>query len=105
MFGGGTVEEAPELFALLIEYAQLERHAHQCHKPADDVILMRRWPILRHSLQTFEYAAVVFAGTVDSSHDRLIARYEPFSVHLRHEVQRAVGVFAGAFRQKSSFTL
>src|SRR5256714_11202745 len=105
VLGDGAREEAPELPALAVEYAELDGDARHGQRAAEHRVLVRRGPVLRHAPQAFERALVVLARVVDRPHDRLVALDETGRVHLRHEVQFAVRVLAGAFRYQAALLL
>ena len=101
-------EESPELAALGIKHAQLERDAQKrCHG-FETVILVRFGKILRRALQRLERAAVILAWLVNRTHDSLITGDEFLDVHLRNEVDggdrvvsRGIGAEQPAFTFES----
>src|ERR1051325_9780412 len=66
-------KEAPELFALTINYSQLEHHARECRNRANDIIVLGLYKLLGRSCHRVKHPLIILTGRVDSAHDRLIA--------------------------------
>src|ERR1044071_10141424 len=66
-------KEAPELFALTINYPKLYHHARECRDSANTVIALRLYKLLGRSFHRFKRPLIIFTWRVNSLHDRLIA--------------------------------
>src|SRR5437016_4672579 len=67
--------------------------------------MLRLGELLRRSSHRIERPLIVFAGTVDGTHDSLIALDQYRGVHSGLEVERADGVVSSRFAQQPSFPL
>src|ERR1043166_6617873 len=66
-------KEAPELFALTINYSQLEHHARECRDSTNKIIALRLYKLLGRSFHRVERPLIIFTRGVNRLHDRLIA--------------------------------
>jgi len=68
-------KEAPELFALSINYSQLEHHARECRYGANDIVVLGLYKLLGRSFHRVKRPLIILTRGVNGPHDRLIALY------------------------------
>ena len=92
-------KEAPELFALTINYSKPDHHTRECRHSAEQIIALRLDKLLRRSFHRVKRPLIILTWGVDGPHDRLIALNQPNWIHSGLEIQGALGIVSGRFRQ------
>ena len=85
-------KEAPELFALAINYSQFEHYARERRGSVNNVIVLRLNELLGRPSHRVKGPLIVLMRSVNSSHDRLISLDQSGRIHARLEVQAAARI-------------
>src|ERR1044072_1264587 len=87
-------KEAPELFALTINYSQLDHYARECRESANNTVALGLYKLLGRSFHRVKRPLIIFTWSINRLHDRLIASNYHSRIHAGLEVQGAARIIS-----------